>query len=58
MGEPDFNSFVAKAAEFRAKAEAVGDNPTLKAALEAVAREYMRLARLQKTDLPRVPGIK
>jgi hypothetical protein len=57
MSERDFNSLVAKSAEFRAKAEATGDNPTLKAALEAVAREHMRLAHLQKIDLPRAPGI-
>ena len=57
MSERDLNSLVAKAVEFRAKAEAASDNPSLKAALGSRRREYMRLARLKKIDLPRVPGI-
>jgi hypothetical protein len=53
----DFSLLVAKAAECRAKADAVDDNSSLKAALEAVTREYKRLARLQKPKPPPMAGI-
>lgn len=58
MGEEEhFSSLVAKATAYRSKADAAGDNSNLKAALESVAREYMRRARLQKPELPRMAGI-
>ena len=58
MGEEEhFSSLVAKATAYRSKADAAGDNVHLKAALESVAREYMRLARLQNPELARMAGI-
>ncbi len=54
----DVSSLLEKAAEYHAKAKVATDNPALKAALEAVALEYTRMARAFQPGFPRPIGTK
>jgi hypothetical protein len=52
----DLANYLGKAEDYRAKAKAASE-PRLKAALEAVAREYMAKARKLDPTLPLDGGI-
>jgi hypothetical protein len=54
-GQEDLAYLLGKAEDYRKKAKAVSD-PGLKAALEAVAREYMAKARKLDPSLPSGDG--
>ncbi len=51
--EEELRSLLVKAAEYSAKANAASGDPKLKAALDAVAREFLRQASALRAGLPR-----